>query len=82
MTALCPGQVTTEFSARAGLQMTRLVKMRAMTLSAAEVARIGVEGYEAGKAIVIPGLANRIGALGAQLGPRALARKIAGKLQG
>jgi hypothetical protein len=29
-----------------------------------------------------PGLANRIGALGAQLGPRALARKIAGRLQG
>jgi uncharacterized protein len=82
VTALCPGPVPTEFSARASLQMTRIVKMRAMTLGAAEVARAGVEGYEAGKAIVIPGLANRIGALGAQLGPRALARKIAGKLQG
>jgi short-subunit dehydrogenase len=82
VTALCPGPVPTEFSARASLQMTRLVKMRAMTLSAAEVARAGVEGYEAGRAIVIPGLANRIGALGARLGPRALARKIAGKLQG
>src|SRR3954466_1639553 len=82
VTALCPGPVPTEFSARASLQMTRLVKMRAMTLGAAEVARAGVEGYEAGKAIVIPGLANRIGALGAQLGPRALARKIAGRLQG
>ena len=81
VTALCPG-LATEFSARASLQMTRLVKMRAMTLSAAEVARAGIEGYEAGRAIVIPGLANRIGALGAQLGPRALARKIAGKLQG
>src|SRR5215203_2031279 len=82
VTALCPGPVPTEFSARASLQMTRLVKMRAMTLGAAEVARAGVEGYEAGKAIVIPGFANRIGALGAQLGPRALARTIAGRLQG
>jgi hypothetical protein len=82
VTALCPGPVPTEFSARASLQMTRLVKMRAMTLSAPQVARIGVEGYEAGRAIVIPGLFNKIGALGAQLGPRALGRRIAGKLQG
>jgi short-subunit dehydrogenase len=82
ITALCPGPTPTEFSARASLQMTRLVKLKPMTLSAAAVARAGVDGYEAGKAIVISGLANRIGALGAQLGPRALARRIAGKLQG
>jgi short-subunit dehydrogenase len=82
VTALCPGQVTTEFSARAGLQMTRLVKMRAMTLRARRSPAPAAKADEAGKAIVIPGLANRIGALGAQLGPRALARKIAGKLQG
>ena len=82
VTALCPGPVPTEFSARASLEMTRIVKMRAMTLEAPEVARAGVEGYEAGKAIVIPGLANKIGAWGAQIGPRALVRKIAGKLQG
>jgi short-subunit dehydrogenase len=82
VTALCPGPTPTEFSARASLQMTRLMKLKAMTLSAEEVARAGVEGYEAGKAVVIPGWANRIGALGAQLGPRALARKIAGRLQG
>ncbi|HEX8166894.1 MAG TPA: SDR family oxidoreductase [Beijerinckiaceae bacterium] len=82
VTALCPGPTPTEFSARASLQMTRLVKMRAMTLGAAKVARAGVAGYEAGKAIVIPGIANKIGALGAQLGPRALGRRIAGKLQG
>lgn len=82
VTALCPGPVPTEFAARASLQMTRLVKMKAMTLGAAEVARQGVEGYEKGRAIVIPGLANRLGALGAQLGPRAVARRIAGRLQG
>jgi short-subunit dehydrogenase len=82
VTALCPGPTPTEFAARANLQMTRLFKMKPMTLSAEQVAREGVDGYEAGKAIVIPGWANRIGALGAQLGPRALARKIAGRLQG
>jgi hypothetical protein len=82
VTALCPGPTPTEFSARASLEMTRLFKLRAMTLSAPEVARQGVAAYEAGKAIVIPGLANKIGAFGAQIGPRALGRKIAGKLQG
>jgi short-subunit dehydrogenase len=82
VTALCPGPVPTEFSERASMQMTRLVKMRFMTLSAEEVARQGVAGYEKGRAIVIPGLANKLGAWGAQIGPRAVARAIAGKLQG
>jgi uncharacterized protein len=82
VTALCPGPVPTEFAERASLQMTRLVKMRFMTLGAEEVARQGVAGYEAGKAIVIPGLANKLGAWGAQIGPRAIARRIAGQLQG
>src|SRR5918994_589715 len=82
VTALCPGPVPTEFSERASLQMTRLVKMRFMTLSAEEVARQGVAGYERGKAIVIPGVVNKLGAWGAQIGPRAAARAIAGKLQG
>jgi uncharacterized protein len=82
VTALCPGPVPTEFSERASLQMTRLVKMRFMTLSAEEVARQGVAGYERGKAIVIPGVVSKLGAWGAQIGPRAAARAIAGKLQG
>ena len=82
VTALCPGPTPTEFSARASLEMTRLFKLRAMTLSAEEVARQGVAGYEAGKAIVIPGIFNKIGAFGAQIGPRTLGRRIAGKLQG
>jgi uncharacterized protein len=82
VTALCPGPVPTEFSERASMQMTRLVRMKFMTLSAEDVAHQGVAGYERGKAIVIPGLANKLGAWGAQIGPRAAARAIAGKLQG
>ena len=50
-------------------------------MSAAEVARIGVDGYEAGRAFVVPGLANRVGSIGAQLAPRLLTRRIAGRLQ-
>jgi uncharacterized protein len=80
VTALCPGPVATEFQARADMKMTRALELAA--IPAAEVARIAVEGYEAGKAIVIPGLANRFGAWGAQhIVPRFLTRKIAGKVQ-
>jgi short-subunit dehydrogenase len=82
VTALCPGPVPTEFQDRANLDSARILKLRFMAASAAEVASAGVAGYEAGEAIVIPGWANRLSALGAQrLVPRFLARRIAGRLQ-
>lgn len=79
VTALCPGSTQSEFSATADVEYSRAY--RPSIMSAAEVARIGVEGYEAGKAIVIPGGANRLGTLGAKLLPRKIVRKIAGRLQ-
>jgi len=51
-------------------------------MSAAEVARLGVEGYEARRAIVVTGARNRLGVLGAKFAPRSLSRWIAGRLQG
>jgi short-subunit dehydrogenase len=80
VTALCPGPTATEFAQHADLEMSRLFKFGAM--AAGEVARTGVDGYEAGKAVVIPGTTNRLGALGAQLAPRAFVRRLAGRLQG
>src|SRR3954454_5098752 len=80
VTALCPGPTATEFSQLADLEMTRLFKFGSM--AASDVARAGVDGYEAGQAVVIPGASNRIGAIGAQLLPRSLTRRLAGKLQG
>jgi short-subunit dehydrogenase len=62
------------------MEMTRLFKVG--TMAPSEVARLGVEGYEAGRAVVVPGATNRLGAIGAQLLPRALTRRLAGKLQG
>jgi short-subunit dehydrogenase len=80
VTALCPGPTATEFGQHADVEMSRLFKFGAM--AADEVARAGVDGYEAGKAVVIPGVSNRVGAWAAQLAPRAYVRRIAGKLQG
>jgi short-subunit dehydrogenase len=79
VTALCPGPTETEFAAIAGLQLPRVFKAGAIPADA--VARAGVEGYEAGRAIVVPGAINRLGAVGAKLLPRALTRKVAGRLQ-
>jgi short-subunit dehydrogenase len=80
VSALCPGPTDTEFSQVADVEMTRL--FRTGVMSAAEVARAGVEGYEAGRAVVVPGATNRIGTIGAKFLPRALTRRLAGKLQG
>jgi short-subunit dehydrogenase len=80
VTALCPGPTESAFSETAGPKDSRLFSSGVM--SPAEVARAGVDGYEAGRAIVIPGAANRAGALGAKFSPRFLSRRIAGLLQG
>jgi hypothetical protein len=79
VTALCPGPTTTEFAATADMEHVKAFQMGAMP--AAEVARAGVDAYEAGKAVIVPGVANQVGAVGAGLLPRWITRKIAGRLQ-
>jgi short-subunit dehydrogenase len=80
VTALCPGPTDTEFSKIADQEMARPFKVSMMP--AREVARAGVEGYEAGRAVVVPGASNRLSVVGAQLMPRALTRRLAAKLLG
>jgi hypothetical protein len=79
-TALCPGPTLTEFQAKAGLTDVPLLR-GPLVLDAATVARAGWEGAKRGRRVVIPGVANRILAVGARLSPRTLATKIARKLQ-
>ena len=79
VTALCPGPSETEFQERARMQVPGALRLA--LVDAAAVARAGVDGYEAGRAVVIPGAVNRFLALGVKFGPRALVRRTVSRMQ-
>jgi hypothetical protein len=72
--ALCPGPVDTGFAAAAGLSKEEFTGSvpSFMVVSAHDVAAAAVAGLEAGRAVVIPGVANRVLAAGGWLSPRSL----------
>jgi uncharacterized protein len=74
VTVLCPGPVETEFAETAGFDPdeAEAALPRFMWVSADDVAEAAVDGLHKGRAVVIPGAANRLGALGARLAPRSL----------
>ncbi len=76
VSALCPGPTATEFGEVAGFGRNGAFDKFAARSD--DVVRAGLEGLEAGKAIVIPGLINKAGAQGHRLLPRALLRRVAG----
>ena len=72
-TALCPGPVKTEFVETAGFESDPEAALpKFMWVPAPDVARAAVDGLAAGKAVVIPGVANRVGAGFAYLTPRSV----------
>jgi len=73
-TALCPGPVETDFGKTAGLSKTEEKESlpAIMWVPAPDVAKAAVAGMDAGKVVVIPGLANRAGATMATLTPKRL----------
>jgi short-subunit dehydrogenase len=73
-TTLCPGPVETEFAETAGLTHEEAGSSlpKFMWESAADVATAAIEAMAKGKPVVIPGLANRVGARFAHLVPRRL----------
>lgn len=74
VTALCPGPVDTEFADAAGFDdLSEGEGLPAfMWEPASAVARCGIDALEAGKAVAIPGTANRVFAAAARLTPKAL----------
>jgi uncharacterized protein len=79
VTCLAPGPTETGFAARADVQHTMLFRFGAM--DSRRVARAGHDGLRRGRALVIPGLSNRLLAFGVRLMPRAAITRIAAYLQ-
>ncbi len=73
VSCLCPGPTHTEFVTGAGMENSRMFDR--MAADAPGVARAGHRGFRRGRTIVIPGLSNRLGALGSKLAPRWVARR-------
>jgi short-subunit dehydrogenase len=74
VTVLCPGPVETGFAEAAGLSDEEAAGAmpKMMWLPVADVARAGVAGLDADRAVVIPGLANRLSAAAGWLSPRSV----------
>ncbi len=72
VTTLCPGPVATGFGQAAGLSDDETAGSLPgfMWVDAHDVARAAVEGLDAGRRVVIPGPANRVGAAAGYLVPR------------
>lgn len=77
VSALCPGATKTEFASVANMSESLLFTLRSMTKE--PVVRVSLRNSN--KAVVIPGLLNKITALFSQLAPRSWARKTAFLLQ-
>lgn len=77
VSALCPGATKTEFAAVAGMSNSLVFKLRVMEKQS--VVRCAINNR--GKAIVIPGLINKIGVIAVKLLPRFITRKLAFQIQ-
>jgi short-subunit dehydrogenase len=79
VTALCPGPTKTEFGAVAGFAEKGAFDRFAA--DSASVVCAGLEGLDKNRAVVIPGLLNKVGANSTRFVPRSLIRKIAGAIK-
>jgi short-subunit dehydrogenase len=72
MTVLCPGPVETGFGEAGGFteEESSNALPRFMWVSAEAVAKTAIKGLDHDKAVVIPGMSNRVGAAVAHLTPR------------
>jgi uncharacterized protein len=81
LTALCPGPVETGFVEAAGMTEAEVegTLPKIMWVPSETVAKEAVEGIERDRAVVIPGVVNRLAAVGAHLTPRSLLLPILAK---
>ncbi|GAA4003444.1 SDR family oxidoreductase [Hymenobacter fastidiosus] len=77
VTCLSPGATTTDFADRAGMSAGLQEKAAKLSMTAGQVAKIGVAGLLAGEAEVIPGALNLISAKLTSFVPKSVTEKIA-----
>jgi hypothetical protein len=78
VSALCPGPTHSEFSDVADSHSPTLERMK---MPAAPVVAAGLDGLDRNKAVVIPGLKNKIGAQMSRFLPRSTMRNIIGRIK-
>jgi short-subunit dehydrogenase len=78
VSCLAPGPTATGFAAEAGVADAPLFRGDVMDVD--EVARIGYEGWKAGRPLVVAGRRNRLRAFAVRLAPRSFVRKIVSRL--
>src|SRR5256714_5769598 len=79
VTTLCPGSVSTEFQARAGIKTGFEHEM--LNISAADVAQAGYRGLMANKRAVLPGLGTKMVPFLLRLFPRGFILAMVGRIQ-
>lgn len=79
VSCLCPGPTRTEFGEVAGFGGNGLFDKVAM--NAVDVVKAGLDGLEKNKAVVVPGVINKAGAISGRFVPRSVVRKIAGAIK-
>jgi short-subunit dehydrogenase len=79
VSCLCPGPTRTEFGEVAGFGGNGLFDKVAM--KAPEVVATGLKGLDRNKAVVVPGVLNKVTANSGRFAPRSVVRKIAGAIK-
>ena len=80
ISALCPGPTDTGFEKSSNLEESSLFE-RLKVMAAKKVAEIGYKEFQKGKAVIIPGIFNRIAVFGIRFLSRKFVVKMARKLQ-
>lgn len=68
--AVCPGPVDTPFFEATGNDRLRATVPKATMMSAEDVVAASIKAYNAGRSVVVPGIANKLLAAGTRLMPR------------
>lgn len=81
VTALCPGPVATNFfAATQSKDMDSMVKkISGVMMTAEQVANDALDAMDAGKAVVVPGMPNKLGALASSVTPNRLITRLLAK---